>query len=81
MSLKHPFLKGMQMHKAIVPVLSAPAKTSPQGMAKFEHLSSLPGNEVINSLTAFPVPCPVAKKILSEPGKSGCKGIGISAMF
>lgn len=69
------------MHEAMVPVLSAPAKTSRQGMAKFEHLSSLPGNEVINNLTTFPVPCPVAKKILSEPGKSDCRGIGISALF
>lgn len=60
------------MHKTIIPVLNAPAKTSCQGMAEFEHLSSLPGNEVINSLTAFSVPCPVAKKILSESGKSDC---------
>lgn len=60
------------MHKAIVPVLSAPAKTSCQGMAECGHLSSLPGNEVINGLTAFPVPCPVAKKLLSGSGKSDC---------
>lgn len=60
------------MHKAIVPVLGAPAKTSCRGMAEFEHLSSLPGNQVINSLTAFPVSCPVAKKTWSESGKSDC---------